>query len=266
LNTLKIILLVLAGLYLLLGVLFVFFQERIIFQSEKLAPGHVFDFPLPYEERNVEMPDGALLNVVRFRADSAKGVILYFHGNAGSLARWGTIAAELVRFGYDVEVFDYRGYGKSTGKRTMDKLLADGQYLYQELAKEYTEERIVVFGRSLGSGMATWVVSQSNPRMLILETPFYSLAHVAAYHYPVFPIRLSLRYPFPNYQYMQGAKSPVFVFHGTHDTVVPYGLGQKLVDQIPAGVPHELVTIAGGGHNDLSAYGLYWEKMEGFLK
>ncbi len=223
---------------------------------EVLSLRYSYRFDSNFEERNFIISDNVTINAIHFKSDSSKGVIFYHHGNAGSLARWGEIGEYFVRYGYDVLIYDFRGYGKSTGKKTMKDLYEDSQFIYDELKKEYNEDDIVVYGRSLGSGIATWVAAQNKPGKLILETPFYSLTDVAVRHYPIFPHKYLLKYPFPSYRFIEQVTCPIYFFHGTGDNVVDYQSGKKLFMRVN-NAESEFFTIEGGSHNDLSDYDGY---------
>lgn len=115
-KTLVITLILIAlGLYILVCALLYAFQESIVFHPQKLSQEHGFQFNWPHEEQYVTMKDGTVLNGLLFKADSSKGIILYLHGNGGSLDSWGWVARVYTDLHYDVFMLDYRGYGKSGG-------------------------------------------------------------------------------------------------------------------------------------------------------
>ncbi|GAB3006374.1 alpha/beta fold hydrolase [Niabella terrae] len=239
-------------------------QQRFIFHPEKLPETYSFSFSEPFEERWLETADGARLNLLYFPASAAKGTILYFHGNAGSLDRWGAIAATLRHYGYNVLVMDYRGYGKSTGERSQQTLEQDARHCYRDLIRKVPEDQIIVYGRSLGTHFASLIASEYHPRMLILETPFTSITEVASGYLPLVPVKMLLRFPLDNTRQISRVSCPVIIFHGTADSVVPYALGKKLYGL--ANPPKKLVTIPGGDHNNLSDFPAYRQGLEAALK
>ena len=174
------------------------FQERFIFIRFRTSRGYKYKFAGAFEERFIKADDRTELHALYFKAEAPKGVILYFHGNTGSVRRWGKYAHRFVRLGYDVLVPDPRGYGKSRGVLSEEALHADAGLWYDEVLKTWAEKDIVVFGRSLGSGLATPLAALRSPRMLILETPFANLYDVATNYLPILPYRLLLRYTFRN--------------------------------------------------------------------
>lgn len=250
---LKIIFIGLITLYILVGLGVYFLQEKLIFLPEELDRDFSFDFPTEFEEHFIQMEDGAVINALHFKSDSAKGLILYFHGNAGSLIRWGEAVEPYVAMGFDVLIMDYRGYGKSTGSRSYASMLADADRLYEFALTLTSEEKIVLFGRSLGSSFASYLAGKNNPSQLLLETPFYSLGDIAKRVMPIFPQKFLLRFNFKNYESLKGAKCPIYIFQGTDDNIVPFESAQKLYDSLDP-KQAKLFVIKGGDHNNLADF------------
>lgn len=241
-------------------------QDKLIFFPDKIDRQYAFPFSDSFKEVFLKAPDNAELHALHFytKAPEAKGVILYFHGNAGSLRSWGYLATDLLLFNYDVFMVDYRGFGKSTGTRTEAALHQDAQLAYDYLTKHYPEDEIVIFGRSIGTGIAVPLAAQNKPKLLILETPFFNFKDVAKTHYPFLPVAILLKYTFPSDKWIRKVSCPVYIFHGTSDNIVPYTSGQKLAGLRPE--PNVLITINGGGHNDLSSFKPYWQHLKLVLK
>jgi fermentation-respiration switch protein FrsA (DUF1100 family) len=242
-------------LYLLIASMLYFFQEKIIFLPSQLPQEYVYNFSEPFEEFFLNANDGAKLNGLHFKRENPKGVILYFHGNAGDLARWGEIATFFAKKEYDIVLMDYRTYGKSTGKLSEDALFNDAQLFYDYALQHYKNEDVIVYGRSLGAAIATHTASKNNPAKLILETPFYNLLEIAKKRFPVLPVKWLLKYKFESDKYINNISCPITIFHGTDDTVVPYESGKKLF-RLASG-KKEFITVEGGGHNDLINFKAY---------
>ncbi|WP_435625621.1 alpha/beta hydrolase [Flagellimonas sp.] len=234
-----------------------FLQEKFIFLPTQLPQDYVYTFEGDFEEFFLTHPDGAKLNALQFKSKNPKGAILYFHGNAGDLSRWGEIAIRFVDFNYDVIVMDYRGYGKSTGERSETKLLEDAQLFYEYTGKIFPSEKIVVYGRSLGASIATFVASKNKVGKLILETPFYNLTDVAEERFPLLPMKTILKYKLASNKYIQQVQAPIRIFHGTEDRVVAYNSGKRLFQVIPID-NKKMYTVDGGKHNDLDEFEEYW--------
>ncbi|BAV05953.1 hypothetical protein SAMN05421788_10627 [Filimonas lacunae] len=241
---------IVAGLYVLVCILLYFFQEKLIFFPAKLDQRYPFAFQQRFEERNITTYDGKLLSGMLFKADSAKGLIFYLHGNSGSLASWGELAGTYTSLGYDVFMLDYRGFGKSEGVVTgQDQMFRDVQTAYDTLKKDYAEDKIVVLGYSLGSGLATKVAADNHPRLLILQAAYYSITDMMRHSYPVIPTFI-LKYKFATDQYIQQCKMPIVLFHGDKDEMIYYGSALKLKEKCK---PQDtLITLAGQGHNGIT--------------
>lgn len=257
-------LIVLASLYLIIGAALYFLQEKMLFMPDSLPQDYVYSFPGNFEEINLKANDGAVLNALHFKVDNPKGVILYFHGNAGELSRWGIVVQNFVEIQYDVLVMDYRGYGKSTGKLSESALYNDAQLFYDYLLNNYSDEDIVTYGRSLGTTFATYVAAKNNPKQLILEAPFFSIDKVASQRFPIFPARWFLKYHFPTYKYLKEVSSPITIFHGTDDFVIDYSNSEQL-STIKTKGKLTLVTIPGGTHNNLVDYEVYMQTLDSIL-
>lgn len=262
---LKKILVGLLGIYIVVMAGLVMFQQKLIFRPEKLDANYQFAFDHSFKELNFMRADGAILNALYFTVADPKGVILYFHGNKGSLKRWGAIASAFTQYGYNVMVMDYRGYGKSLGKLSEVNLQNDARFFYKALQQQFPEEQILVYGRSLGTHFATLVASENQPQRLILESPFTSMMDVAQARFPIIPVRYFLKFPFNSSQCMGKLSCPLTVFHGTADKVVPYSLGRQLFGQA-ACADKTFITIAGGAHNDLAEFKEYTTEIERVLE
>lgn len=250
-------LLLLAVLYGGLCLFYWWFQERFIFVRFRLRRDHRFTFDLPFEERWTRAPDGAELHALYFRAGSPQGVVLYFHGNTGSLRRWGPVAGRFLKLGFDVLMPDYRGYGKSRGKLSEAALHADAERWFQELLQEWPEDRIVIYGRSLGTGFATPLAAAHCPHALVLESPFANFREVARHYLSILPYGWILRYPLRNDRAMRRMRCPVHMFHGRRDPVVPVASALRLYALVPSGLHREMITFAKGYHSDLGRFGRY---------
>lgn len=252
-----------ATLYLAVVFTLYFAQESLLFQDDKLETDYEFEFHSEFAELNLKTIDGAVINALHFKSDNPKGIIVYFHGNAGDLSRWGLIAEQYLQFNQEVLIVDYRGYGKSRGKRSSKTMYADANLVYEQAKNMYPEERISVYGRSLGCTFATYVAAQNNPKQLILETPFYSLKSLVDNRYPFLPSNGLLKFKFSTCDFIQEVNCPITFFHGDKDYVVPYESGKKLYE-ISSNA--NLIKITNGGHNDLSEYPKYWNEIKKLLQ
>jgi hypothetical protein len=244
-----------------------FKQENMIFAPEKLPPDFKFTFQERFEE--LEWPAaGARIHALHFKTDRPKGVVLYFHGNAGSLRSWGEVAADFTGRGYDVVIPDYRGFGKSTGQIKSEKmLLDDAQIAYGYVRKNHSENQIVLYGRSIGTGLAVHLARTNRPRMVILESPYLSLLNMAMHHYPLFPrplLSLLLRYPLRSDLWIADVACPVYLFHGKRDDIIPFSESEQLSKLVRS--RYELIAVPEGDHNNLSDFRQYRDGLDRILK
>lgn len=259
---LKTILIIAIG-YLLICLLLYLFQEKLIFFPQKLAKDYRFQFNQPFEELNIATSDKTQLHGLLFKTDSSKGVVFYLHGNGGALDSWGEVAQTYTSLHYDVFLLDYRGYGKSEGAISGQKqLFEDVQTVYDTLKSRYNENRIVVLGYSIGTGAATWVASNNNPALLILQAPYYSLTDMMRHSYPIIPTFI-LKYKFETNNYLKNCKSPVVIFHGNQDEVIYYGSSLKLQSLFKQ---HDtLITLEGQSHNGITDNPVYKTELQRIL-
>lgn len=239
-----------AGLYIIICVLLYFFQEKLIFFPQTLDKDYKFSFDQKFEEVNVKTADNKLLNAILFKADSSKGVIFYLHGNAGSLSSWGNVAKTYTALNFDVFMLDYRGYGKSEGTiNGQTRFFQDIQTAYDQLKTKYPENKIIVLGYSIGTGLAAKVASTNNPKLLILQAPYYSLTDMMRHTYPIIPTFI-LKYKFETDKYIKDCRMPIVVFHGDQDEVIYYGSSLKLQKEFRK--QDTLITLHGQGHNGMT--------------
>lgn len=249
------------GLVLITGILIYFFQHRFFFQPEKLPSDFRFAYDnLRAEEKTVEPEPGAKINYLHFQVDDPKGVVLYLKGNTKSIKGWGKFAIDFTRLGYEVIMMDYRGFGKSTGRRTSDAMKRDSQFIYNIAKKEFTEDKIVVYGRSLGSGFAARLASKNNPRLLILTSPLYSLSRAVRRYLPFMPTRPFLRYNLPTFQYLKNVRCPIKIIHGSDDRLVPVKTAVDLSEINPKLT--RLYIILGAGHINVHQFEEYHRVMQ----
>lgn len=240
-------------------------QKKVLFRPKVLPPNHRFHFDEPVEEHFLDTPDGERLNALLFPSAEtfSRGVVLYFHGNRDNLQRWGAMHRDFTRLGYDFFAPDYRGYGKSTGDHDEARYLQDAEQAYYWLREKYAPEDIVLYGRSLGSGMASYLAAQVPARMLILETPFDNIRGLLASHVRRHEPPFEPAFSFPNDENLQKSSLPKLIFHGTRDHVVPFASASKLKKVLLPG--DEFVTLEGGSHHNLHTFPAYQERLRAWL-
>lgn len=228
-------------------------QERFIFLETELHAEHNFNFRADFEEHFLEHENGEKINALLFNpADTSKGTILYFHGNSRNLQRWGHMANSFLVRGYQVLMIDYRGYGKSDGEPSEANLKADGQLAYDWIKNNFPDQAIIIYGRSLGTGVASYVAGHNPAQKLILETPFNNMTDVAKSRYPFLFLPYPLRVQFPSDEYLQKVDYPIYIFHGTADRVIPFTAAEKLKDILKP--EDKFYTVENGRHNNLNNF------------
>jgi len=264
-QTIKRIVFIFIGLYVMIGTSLYFLQEKLIFLPTKLEQNYKFKFKHKFEELFLKTEENSVINALHFKVENPKGAILYFHGNAGDLSRWGTIAEYFVEKDYDVLIMDYRTYGKSTGKLSETAFYHDAEFCYEYLKDQYKESEITIYGRSLGTVVATYLASKYWPKQLVLETPYYSMVDVAERRYPIFPVKKLMNFEFPSYKFLEDVACPVTMIHGTNDYVVPMESAKKLYQSVE-NEKVSLTIIEGGSHNDLSNFEAYHKVIDKVLR
>lgn len=190
------------------------------FGKEPLPLSHVYKFEgVDFEEFNFKTPDNAIINAGLFKNPDqpSRGVIYFFHGNAGNVGKNINLAPHFFTYGYDVMVIDWRGYGKSIGKRSEKAFYDDSQLVYEALLKRYPEDKIYLMGHSFGCAMAANIGTRNNPAAVILVGPLYSFADAqqnCPWYYPIIT-----EYPFRTDLFVPQIKSPIYLFSGTSDIV-----------------------------------------------
>jgi len=238
-------------------------QEKMIFLAEKLPRNHVFNFPGDVEERFMKLESGETVHALQFRVKEPKGIVFYFHGKAGSLASWGQWASVFQEHHWDVLMYDYRGYGKSTGWiHNETQLHVEAEEVFNKVIPEYHEKRVILYGRSLGTGIASKLATLHQPESLVLCTPYFNFDDVVKYNYPLVPVSVLLKYKFKTNEYLKSLTCPIYLLHGTEDELVPYASSVKL-NELSDNI--ELTTIKGATHSDLINYPEFREKIEEIL-
>jgi len=253
-----------AGSIVLLSVLAYFLQEKFIFKPEKLKQDFEFKYDIPFEEYFFDVEPGVRINGLHFYREKPSGLILYFHGNTRSIKGWAKYARDFYRYNYDVVLVDYRGFGKSTGKRSEKEMLNDMQFVYDELRKKYAEDHLIVYGRSMGSGFATKLASDNNPRYLILDAPYFSFKKVVERFLPILPVRIVLRFQLRTDLWIEKVKCHTYILHGTKDWLIPLKHSERLQKKNSRKIT--LIRIPGGHHNDLPSFPEYHNFIRDILK
>lgn len=251
--------------YSLGGVALYFLQDYILFHPVTLKKEQAFDFKQPHRDISIPINGSEEINLVDFLPQDTlkKGLVLYFHGNKKNISWYADHMPMFTQKGYEVMMIDYPGFGKSKGKLTEKKLYDWALQLYKLAISRYPADSIIIYGKSMGTGIAAQLASVRDCKRLILETPYYDFPSVVSHYLPIYPVRWMLHYHIPTHTYLESVTAPVSIFHGDADWVVSYSNSKKLSREFKAG--DELITIKGGSHNDLFRFEMAQRKLDSLL-
>ena len=253
--------------YCLLGIAVYYLQDYILFHPKQLPSDYTFHFDMPFKEIQVPINKTDTIDIVKFfpKDSVRRGVVLYFHGNMKNIERYAMYAGNFTKAGYEVWMEDYPGYGKSTGDRTEEKMYDQALQVQKIAAAAYGEDSIIIYGKSLGTGIAAYVASETKCKKLILETPYYSIPSVfSVYGGFIFPLSTMIKYKIPTWKYLEQVKEPIAILYGTSDWIIPYRCTKKLKPFLKQG--DEMIAIPGGGHNNLNGKELFHQKLDSLLQ
>jgi pimeloyl-ACP methyl ester carboxylesterase len=249
------------SLYLVVLALLWWGQERLLFLPTTLAPDHRYVLERDVHERTIDVP-GSRLHALHLKLPAPRGVVFFLHGNAGNLESWFVDLDFFRRANFDLFMIDYRGYGKSGGRiESEGQLHADVKAAWDAVATEYAGRKRVLFGRSLGTGLAVPLALQVKPDLTILASPYSSMRALAAEVYPWVPLAL-LRYPLTTDAAVARLDTPLLLVHGEHDDLIPPQHAQALKRAQPKAKLH---IVKNAGHNDLQAFDEYLTVLRGAL-
>jgi pimeloyl-ACP methyl ester carboxylesterase len=243
-----------------------FRQERLLFEPTPLPQDHVLSGDPDVHELTIDVP-GARLSVAHLRLAAPRGVVLFLHGNSGNLT---DCLVELDAFrqaNFDVVMFDYRGYGKSTGCiESEEQLRADVRYVWEFFAKRYEGRRVVISGQSLGTGLAAGLAAEltaagRTPDLTMLVSPYSSMRTLADELYPWVPGRV-LRYPLHTVEHAARLTGPLMLVHGDQDELIGIHHSEALSKVMPKA---QLLRVEGAGHSDVHKFPSFRKALHGAL-
>ena len=255
---------VLLIIYCIVGIALYFFQEQLLLRPTALPADYKYSFGIAYKEVNIDYNASTKFNIIQFQPTYANAkVVLYFHGNKENINHYAVFAGNFTKQGYAVWMCDYPGYGKSTGIINEAILYKEALEVYKLASKEFMPENIVIYGKSLGTGIAAQLASTQPCKRLILETPYCNIASLAKRYAWMYPVSYFSKYKIPTTEYLKAMKVPISIFHGTEDGVIPYKHAIQLKAAIKA--TDEFITIPNGSHNNLNDFPLFHQKLDSLL-
>jgi hypothetical protein len=237
--------------YVLVCVGMMFLEDQLIFFPSKYPEGNWNPPGLAFEDAAFQAADGVNLHGWFVPHPQPRATVLFAHGNAGHLADRAELLRLLHRLRVETLAFDYRGYGKSAGTPNEAGILADARAARSWLARRTgtSEKDIVLYGESLGGGVAVDLAAADGAGGLILQNAFTSLPDVAAHHYPWLPVRMLMRNRLDALSKIGRYQGPLLQCHADTDEIVPFELGQRLFEA--AGSKEKtLIVNRGAMHND----------------
>ncbi|NML46681.1 alpha/beta hydrolase [Ramlibacter sp. G-1-2-2] len=232
-----------------------FRQERLLFEPDPLALDEPISKDPDTREFFVDVP-GARLSVAHLQCPNPRGVFFFLHGNSGNLKKWFVELDAFRQANFDVVMFDYRGFGKSSGQiESEEQLRADVRAVWEQVAPMYSGKRVVISGQSLGTGLAAGLAAHlcsegRAPDLTMLVSAYSSMRVLAAEIYPWVPVQV-LRYPLHTLEHAAKLLGPVMLIHGDKDELIPISHSEKLCSAFRSA---QLLRVTGAGHSDVHQF------------
>ncbi|MFN3299297.1 MAG: alpha/beta hydrolase [Sediminibacterium sp.] len=252
--------------YALVGSVLFILQDHLLFHPEAINQDSSYHFNQPYQESVIPLDATTKFHVVHFTVPDSirKGVVLYFHGNRKNIGHYAQFAKNFTLNNYEVWMIDYPGFGKSIGTLTEENLYEGALQLYMLAKIGFKPSEIIIYGKSIGTGIATQLASVRDCKQLILETPYYSMESLLNRYLFMYPLNKLMHFKFPSNEYIQKVTAPVTIFHGTDDGVIAYSNAQRFTAHLKKG--DEFITIPEGNHTNLNSFPAMQEKLNSLLR
>jgi len=253
-------------LYCVLGIALFYLQEKFLFHPEKLPADHQFNFHSRFTEMQLPMNSSDTISLIRFQVSDTtnKGVVIYFHGNRQNVERYAPFAEIFTKLGYEVWMPDYPGFGKSKGSRAEKDLYSQAYQVYKLASSKFDPSQIIIYGKSFGTGIASYLASEVQSKMLILETPYNSIPGLFSYYAPLYPTKSMSKYQLPTEKFLGFITEPVIIFHGDDDGVIPLRNAEKLIPELKKGDQFNIIENA--EHNNVASFDIYRNKIDSLLR
>ncbi len=252
--------------YAIIGIVLYLLQDLLLFHPVVVQKDSVYNFNQPYKELFIPIDAETNINIIQFPVPDSisKGVVLYFHGNQTNISHYELFAKNFTKNNYAVWMIDYPGFGKSTGKLTEAILYEQSLQLYKLARVNYQPSSIIIYGKSIGTGIATQLASIRDCKRLILETPYYGLASLVNNWLWMYPVKRMIHYQLPTYEFISKVTAPISIFHGTNDELIALNNAFKLKSKLKP--LDEFIIIENGTHNNLNSFPIMHQKLDSLLK
>ena len=264
-TNLKTIMIYIIGIYFLMILIMFIFQRSLLYLPSKESLDSSYYNKTGLKKVEVTTSDGLVLSsLFKKPSNDEKSIILVFHGNAGHIGHRVDKFRPFLKEGYGLFLVEYRGYGENLGKPSESGLYKDGEAALNFLSKQkIPQQKIILYGESLGCGLAVKLSTKTAFNATILEAPYTSIADVASHHYWYLPTKLLVLDRFDILSMIKNIKSPLLVIHGKKDNVINVNFGKKVFKLAPE--PKKAIFVINAGHNNLYEFNIY-EKIYQFLK
>jgi len=254
------------AIYCLIGIAFYYLQEKILFHPIALSQSSVFQFNQPFKEFTIDVDATAHFNIIAFTVPDSlkKGLVIYFHGNKENVNHYAKFAKNFTKNGYEVWMPDYPTFGKSTGDLSETILYEESLQVYKRARVDYANTNIIIYGKSLGTGIAAQLASSRDCKQLILETPYFSIASLINHYTWILPLNRLLKFKLPTNEWLSKVTAPITIFHGSNDGLIPLSNALKLQSSLKK--TDEFVVIEKGTHHNLNEFPLMQLKLDSLLK
>lgn len=243
---------VLAGLYYT-------YQQHVYFHPKPIdgKEAYVFANDLEFSQTKLPFDSATNIEVVQFfpKDSIPKGVVLFFHGNKENVNHYSNYAPYFTGKGYECWMPDYPGFGRSTGELSVDMLEKLALQLYKLARTKYASQQIVIYGKSIGTGIAAYLAASKDCRDVMLEAPYYSLASLTADYLFFLPVNQLIKYDIDTYKHVSNIAAPITIVIGDKDELIPVTNAAGLLKHLKE--TDAFYLIPGGDHNNLPAQPLY---------
>ncbi len=247
LSIIRIVIAVYVGLCLIL----LFTQSRQVYVPDRVVEFTPASLDMTYTDISMTTEDGQTITgwFVPAPQGEPADTVLFCHGNGGNIGNNIEPVHAFHKLGCNVLVFDYRGYGRSSGKPSEKGTYTDAYTAWNYLTKQQgvPPEKIIIFGQSLGGPIAAWLTQKVSPKMLVIESTFTSAPDMAAKMFPLLPARFLCRYKYDTRSYLKSIKCPVLIAHSTQDEMIPFSHGKRLFEA--ANNPKRFIQMTGNHNN-----------------
>ena len=253
-------------IYASIGIALFYLQDKFLFHPQKLSAGYQFKFDGKFDEMNVPFNEEDTMNLIKFFPENepSRGVVIYYHGNMKNVEHYAAYVKPFTKNGYEVWMEDYPGFGKSTGEIT-EKKLYDQAFQVKKMADaKFGTDSIIIYGKSLGTGIAANVASRSKSKMLMLETPYYSIPSLFSSYAFIYPNSIMSNYKIPTHLFLEEVADPIIIFHGTKDGVIPLRCAKKLIPVLKN--TDQFIIVDGATHQDINGKSIYYNAIDSLLR